>query len=93
MRGRAFTSGGGEVAKVASERWWWQAARTPRRGIVAAMFFGVAAVLDLVGYLSLKEGVWMLVSAIGLAVLAVMNLVSAVSQHRRCKGQPSIVRP
>jgi len=44
-----------------------------------------------VGYLSLKEGVWMLVSAICLAVLAAMNLVSAVSQHRRGKGQPSTV--
>jgi hypothetical protein len=56
------------------------------------MLFGVAAVLDLVGFLSLKEGVWMLVGSIGLAVLAAMNVVSAVSLHRRGKGQPGTVR-
>jgi hypothetical protein len=84
----AFTSQeGGDVARVTAWLSRRQRARTPRRGALASLLYGVVAVLDLAGYFSLKEGAWMLVSGLCFVALSVTTLASAVSLHRRSKNQ------
>jgi hypothetical protein len=84
----AFTfPGGGDVATVTDWLSRRQRARTPQRGAVASLLYGVVAVLDLAGYFSLNEGTWMLVSGLCFVALCVTTLASAMSLHRRNKTQ------